>query len=417
MKVRPHRSPAASKRLAALLLWALCTAAAAGQAESPLPTSSDRLRQFMQQVRPQPAASQAGSQAVREVATVSPARLQERADLLKTGESALARRDTGAALDAFERAALIVHAADTEIALVRSQMQAGEYRRALAFGAHTAGAHLDAIGGSLLYVWLLHLGGQSAIAKRLLADTQTRLPDHPGAAALEQQIRSGAPVAGGLLLDLPTRLAPYGDRQGLPGAARVVGSAVLLPGGRQALVPLSLLPRSGRLWLRNGLGQLVRATPEKRWAAAGVVRVRLAHALPVADTLRLAAIDAFPGSPGFAVEYTRTPDAAPAWPIMRAGFLGAPQGETGQRLLGIDMPPGARGGPVFDGAGQLIGLALPGGSRDHGQGDDRLVPVSQLKKAMGQATASPLPGALTRSSADAVYEGSLKTSLQVITAP
>ncbi|MBC7444284.1 MAG: hypothetical protein H7273_02275, partial [Polaromonas sp.] len=316
-----------------------------------------------------------------------------------------------------DRAALIVHAADTEIALVRSQMQAGEYRRALAFGAHTAGAHLDVIGGSLLYAWLLHLGGQSAIAQRLLADTQARLPDHPGAAALEQQIRSGAPVVSGLLLDLPTRLAPYGELQGLPGAARVVGSAVLLPGGRQALVPLGLLPRSGRLWLRNGLGQLVRATVDTRWAAAGVARVRLAQALPVAGTLRLAARDAFPGSPGFAVEYTATPDAAPAWPILRAGFLGAVQGGARPQLLGIDMPAGGRGGPVFDGAGQLIGLALPG----TGPGDDRLVPVSQLKKAIGPAPALETPGAapgsLPRSSADTVYEGSLKTSLQVITAP
>ena len=53
-----------------------------------------------------------------------------------------------------------MHAADTEIALVRGHMQAGDYRRALAFGAHTAGAHLDVVGGSLLYVWLLHAGGQ-----------------------------------------------------------------------------------------------------------------------------------------------------------------------------------------------------------------------------------------------------------------
>lgn len=416
VKARPRCSRAASKRLAALLLLG-ALGAAAGQAENQPPTSSERLRQLMQPVRPQPAASQAGGQAVREAAALAPARLQERAELLKTGEAALARRDAVAALDAFDRAALIVHAADTEIALVRSQMQAGEYRRALAFGAHTAGAHLDVIGGSLLYAWLLHLGGQSAIAQRLLADTQARLPDQPGAAALEQQIRSGAPVASGLLLDLPTRLAPYGDRHGLPGAARVVGSAVLLPGGRQALVPLDLLPRSGRLWLRNGLGQLARATVDARWAAAGVARVRLASALPVSDTLRLAARDAFPGSPGFAVEYPATPDAAPAWPILRTGFLGAPQGGSGQQLLGIDMPPGARGGPVFDAAGQLIGLALPARGKDHGQGGDRLVPVSLLKKAIGQAPAPPLPGALPRSSADAVYEGSLKTSLQVITAP
>ena len=423
-----HARWTALKRLPALLLvWGLASAGAStmtGQTESAPLTSSDRLRQLMEQVRPQPSASQAGGQAVREALAVSPERLKERAALLKIGEAALARLDSAAALDAFERAALILHAADTEIALVRGHMQAGEYRRALAFGAHTAGAHLDVIGGSLLYAWLLHAGGQPAIAQRLLAATDARMPGNPEVAALQQQIRSGAPVATGLQLDLPTRLAPYGDMKGLPGTARAVGSAVLLPGGRRALVPLGLLPRPGRLWLRNGLGQLVRATVVKRLAAAGVALVRLDRALPVADSLRLAGSDAFAGSPGFAVEYTRTPAAMPAWPILRSGFLGAAQGRSSQQLLGIDMPLGTRGGPVFDGAGQLIGLALPGGGKGNGQGSDRLVPVSLLKKVLGDAPALPMPGVqkvapapLPRSSADAIYESSLKTSLQVITAP
>ena len=422
---------ALTRRFALLAALGLL-AGVAGSGIAAGPDSNERLREFMQQVRPQPFASQAGEQAVREAATVTPARLQERAELLKQGESALARLDVAAALNAFERAALILHAADTEIALVRGYMQAGDYRRALAFGAHTAGAHLDVVGGSLLYVWLLNAGGQPAIAQRLLADAKTHMPGNPAVAAVQQQIDSGAPVASGQLLDLPARLAPYGSMKGLPSTARVVGSAVLLPGGGQALVPLGLLPASGRLWLRNGLGQLVRASVDQRWSASSLARVRLERALPVAETMRLAASDAFPGSPGFAVEYTRSPDATPAWPILRSGFLGAVQGDSGQRLLGIDMPAGARGGPVFDGAGQLIGMALPasgkgsvkGDSKGNGKGGDRLVPVSELKKILADMSAIQppdaqpgLPGVLPRSSADAIYESSLKTSLQVITAP
>ena len=396
-----------------LLVLAAGSARAASPASSAPLTSTDKLRQFMEQVRPQPAASQAGGQAVREAVAVSPARLKERADLLKAGEAALAGLDVASALDAFERAALILHSADTEIALVRGYMQAGDYRRALAFGAHTAGAHLDVIGGSLLYAWLLHAGGQPAIAQRLLAAAEARMPGNAGVAAVQQQITSGMPVASGQLLDLPTRLAPYGDMTGLLGSARVVGSAVLLPGGSQALVPLNLLPVSGRLWLRNGLGQLAQATLDRRWPASSIARVRLKQPLPVPEALQWAASDAFPGSPGYAVEYTRTLDAMPAWPILRSGFLGAVQGDSGQRLLGIDMPLGARGGPVFDGAGRLIGLALPAS----GKGGDRLVPVSQLKKILGETSAAQPPGLLPRSSADAIYESSLKTSLQVITAP
>ena len=382
----------------------------------------------MEQVKPQPSASQAGGQAVREAVAVSPARLQERAELLKTGETALARLDVAAALDAFERATAILHAADTEIALVRAYMQGGEYRRALAFGAHTAGAHLDVIGGAVLYAWLLHMGGQPAIAQRLQAAAESRMPGNAMVAAVQQQLQSGKPVATGQLLTPPTRLAPYGDAKGLPANARVVGSALLLPSGTGALMPLALLPRSGKLWLRNGLGQLVKAKVDKRFNDVKVALVRLDAPLPTPEDLLVAPGDAFPGSAGFAVEYVSTPDAAPAWPILRTGFLGAPTGDAGERLLGIDMPVGPRGGPVFDGAGRLIGLALPGssGATAAAAGDDRLVPVSLLRKALtgappseqltAQDAAGPV-GTRPRGSVDKVYEASLKASLQVITAP
>ena len=389
--------------------------------------STDRLRQFMEQVRPQPSASQAGGQAVREAAAVSPARLQDRAELLKTGEIALARLDVTAALDAFERATLILHAADTEIALVRTYMQGGDYRRALAFGAHTAGAHLDVIGGSTLYAWLLHVGGQPAIAQRLLAASESRMPGNLVVAAVQQQLLSCNPVATGQLLAPPTRLAPYGDAKGLPDTARVVGSALLLQSGTGALIPLSLLPRSGRLWLRNGLGQLVKAKIDKRLNDLNVALVRLDGPLPTPEDLLVAPGDAFPGSAGFAVEYVSTPDAAPAWPVLRTGFLGGARGDSGERLLGIDMPAGPRGGPVFDGYGRLIGLALQRpGATAAAAGDDLLMPVSQLRKALRGAMASEQltsqdatgpAGSRPRGLVDKIYEGSLKTSLQVITAP
>src|SRR5262245_62514709 len=66
-----------------------------------------------------------------------------RSDLLRNGEAALARGDTAKALEAFERAAAMMHAADAEIALARTYMQSGAYRRAAALAAHAPGAHRD----------------------------------------------------------------------------------------------------------------------------------------------------------------------------------------------------------------------------------------------------------------------------------
>jgi hypothetical protein len=78
---------------------------------------------------------------------------------------------------------------------------------------------------------------------------------------------------------------------------------------------------------------------------------------------------------------------------------------------------------VFDAGGQLIGLALPGRA---GQGGDRLVPASELRKALGARFSAVPPqsripaapaSARPRASVDKIYEASLKTSLQVIAVP
>jgi hypothetical protein len=386
------------------------------------PTSDDKLRQFMEQVKPQPTASQAGGNAVRAAAKVTPELLQERADMLKKGETALAALQLETALLAFERAANILHAADTEMALVRTYMQYGQYRRALAAGAHTAGAHLDVVSGSALYAWLLYVGAQTAVAQRLLTEAQTRMPGNTHIEQVRQQLSGGMPLATGDLLNPPTRLAPYGVTQGLPAAARVVGSAVLLQDGTQALVALSFFPKGakrGKLWLRNGLGSLAEGTVVKRLPAAGVALVKLSQPLPVPDEFWMADKELFPGSPGYAVDYVASPktvqDAAPAWPVLRLGFLGGMVTPAGtDRVLGIDMPSGPRGGPVFGSAGQLIGVAL------HGKpgAADQLVTVSQLQKALGQPLGASTPkSAPATATADRIYENGLKVSLQVITAP
>lgn len=374
-------------------------------------SSDEKLRQFMAQVRPQPVASQAGAQAVREAAVVSAERLQERADLLKAGETALAAMQVEPALQAFERAALILHAADTEIALVRAYMQGGEYRRALAFGAHTAGAHLDVVGGAALYAWLLHVGGQVAVAQRLLSEAQARMPGNPVVQAVQLQLRSNAPLATGALLNLPTRLAPYGDARGLPPAARVAGSAMLLPKGQHALVPLALLPGSGAIWMRNGLGQLSKAVVVKRLPAIGLAQVRLKSSLPLPDAFSSAPRDAFPGSAGFALEYVPAPDAGPAWPVLRSGFVGGVEEGSSHRLLGIEMPRGPHGGPVFDAAGRWIGLALPGAPG----AAPRVVMASQLPPALrGEFGLAPPTRAPANLSVDSLYELGLRCTLQVI---
>lgn len=383
-------------------------------------------------------ADQAGGHASNPLSTVTTQRLKEHAELLRTGEAALGRLELEKALSAFESAALIMHTADSEIALVRSHLQGGEYRRALALSAHTAGAHLDDAEGTALYAWLLHMGGQSKVAQRLLAETQARLPGHPVVETVQQQLASLAPIASGRLLSPPMRLAPYSASQGVPANAQVAGSALLLHSGKQALVPLSLWPGSGMLWLRNGLGQLSRAQLKARLTSVGMALVHLHTPFGVPNMLSVASRDAFPGSVCHAIEYVNAAHSSPAWPVLRSGFVGSAGHSTNEggleknklkgtsnRQLGIELPLGPHGGPVFDAAGHLIGVALEHGPAGQQSGPDRLVMVSQLMQALSTVpnqrpdalglpalTLKPSPMAM-----DQVYENSLKITLQVIRSP
>lgn len=337
-------------------------------------------------------------------------RLREREALLREAEAALAAGDAEKAEQGFDRAAMILHSADTEMGLVRSYMQSGQYRRALAFGAHTAGAHLDVVGGAALYAWLLHAGGQDVIARKLLADAQARAPSQPLVASVARELASGAPHASGDMLLPPARLAPYGDSAALPRGARLVAAGMLVDEGRMALVPARTIAGSRRLWVRNGLGQLAPATAMPVRSESGVALLRLGSPLP-APSMGVVPADVFPGSVAFAVAYAQTSDAGAAWPLLRTGFVGAAKGADGDRDLDVSMHRGlAPGGPVFDQAGRLAGIALPDGA------GARLVAAPRLREAFAGRVTLPASRDSGRLGPDAVYEAALRSTLQVIAA-
>ncbi|MDP2417127.1 MAG: hypothetical protein U1D25_06435 [Hydrogenophaga sp.] len=350
-----------------------------------------------------------GGAGVVEGLVLDPERQQARAKLIQAGEDALARRDLAAAVQAFESATYIQHGADTDTALARAYIQGGQYQRALALGAHIAGVHADVSGGAALYIWLLHLGGQPAMAQRLLQTTQQRFPDHALLSLVQQQLGQASPQAVGALLQPPSRLAPYGDSHGLPSTARVVGTAMLLRNGISALVPAALLPRIGPLWLRNGLGQLAQAKPGWRVLTPDVALVELTTLLDVAEDQGISPGDPLPGSRAYTVEYVpSSAHANPAWPVLRSGTLGQPLAVAG-------------GGPLFDASGRLMGMALGVGI---GQPVWMGLPAleSVLQSDGGTAPSRPFGPVVEadprgRDAVYQVYEWSLKTALQVITVP
>jgi tetratricopeptide (TPR) repeat protein len=314
--------------------------------------------------------------AITDMRVNDPVLMDQRSALLSRGEAELARGDVAAATDTFERAAMMLHAPDTEMGLVRAYMQAGQYRRAQAFCAHVAGAHLESAPAGALYAWLLRAGGQGAVADRVLRETIERLPQDPVALDVRRAFASPAPVASGLMLQTPHRMAPQ---------------AVL------AHADLGAQP----------LGSM------------GVTILRLDAALAAEGMPAVAARDPFAGSAGFAFEYAAMENAAPAWPWLTQGFFGAFQGEAGLRKLGIGIAGSTYGGPVLDAAGRLAGMVL----QHSGGGEAVMLPASRWADVLPDAVPVPAPslprqGVVARPGgaipADEAYENGLRVALQVI---
>ncbi len=290
-------------------------------------------------------------------------------------------------------------------------MQAGEYRRALAFAAHAGGAHGNEPAASALYVWLLASGGQQQVASRLLHSALAASPEDSTLKQVAARLAEPWPIAAEPLLAPPARFAPYAF--GDVASGTVVATATLGADGRRALAPGGAVPDGSRgVWVRNGLGRTVAAKVERRFEVAGIELALLAleSPLPVLAEQVAAARAPFAGSVGYAVEYAAQAGSEPAWPLLRLGFFGRSPRFEGVQQLGIDLPAGSRGGPAFDDAGRIVGVAAraPDGS-------DRLVTLASLPRELRPFFGAESPGGPTpRSPLDVIYERALLVSLQLL---
>lgn len=354
-----------------------------------------------------------------------PMMMAARSALLDRAEAQLARGEVVEATDTFERAAMMLHAPDTEMGLVRAYMQAGQYRRALSFCAHVSGAHLESGAAGALYAWLLSAGGQRQFATRVLTETRERLPGDPVGLEVARAFASAAPVATGLLVQSPQRMAPQAvSERGaptLPNSVRVVSSGVLVANGTMALVPSTAVePASSEaVRVRNGMGLITQAHADvaQPLASRGVTVLRLDVALPVEGIPAVAPRDPFAGSASFAFAYAAQESAQPAWPWLSQGFFGSFLGRDGYRKLGIGIV-GSYGGPVLDAAGRLAGMVLEGRGEEPAMLSAShwldFFPVS----APAVVSASSSVGAAERQigaiPADEAYEYGMRIALQVL---
>ncbi|MDC8770611.1 hypothetical protein [Roseateles albus] len=339
----------------------------------------------------------------------------ERQALLQAARKALAAGDSDTAQRRLDAAAMISHSADTELLLLQAQMQAGDYRSALMFASHTAGAHIHEPEALALYAWMLALGEQRAEAKRMLEAGLKRLPLEPTLLAMQRQLPLAEPAAAAEPAPQAAAIRPGPLAIGapVPAHAQALGSGLLLDAGRLALVPWQPSQADAQLWVRNGLGQASAARLVQSFDALGLALLSLDAPLPTAHSaLTRAPRDAFAGSPATAFAYLATPSAQAAWPAMHRGFLGRLSAASQQQALGVELPLAPRGGPVFDQAGRWIGITLADQN-----GEPKLAPLSALQVALGRsfdkipAQQQGQPMAL-----DQQYEQALPLTVQLLVA-
>ena len=333
---------------------------------------------------------------------VAPAVIAARSTLMAQGAASLASGNADVAANAFDRAVAMVHAPDAELGLVRSYLQAGHYRQALSYAAHTAGAHRDEPEGVALYAWLLFLGDQQAAAARILDEAQARAPADAALAKVRRRMTGGAGRV----------FAPVGVLPGPDASALMKGSGVLLADGRRALAPSGAVAGARTLWVRNGLGQARRAVVESVFGREGLALLKLDGSLAPPHGYGGAVGKSFPGSLFYYAGYAMSDGADAQWPAMQHGFIGMPANGGQAMSLGIDPAKGSHGGPVFNADGALAGIGLRGPS-----GEQVLLPVGRIGQMLGEPIVTvSAPAGRPRMTIEHVYENAMRFSLQVLAA-
>jgi tetratricopeptide (TPR) repeat protein len=339
-----------------------------------------------------------------------------RTQLLQRAEGALQLGDAALAINLLEQAELLAHSADTEMGLVRAQMQAGQYQKALSFAAHAAGAHPDEPGGALLYAWLLKVGGQQLEVIKLIESAKQRWPNNSLVDQVQRQLKLTAPVANKAMLAGAGRLAPYGSPKDLIANQAVIGSGLLIAGGQRVLIAWPSISRyalGAHLWVRTSLGVYSKASIEQQFDDIQIAVLKLDAPIKTEPNLPVCKSDPFGGSIAHALDFSRTQSAVWAWPVLSSGFMGLPIEGTPFRSLDIGQSAG-QGGIVLDQYGSFCGIAFVPALTNLQGTSARLVLASRIDVKLAERLGLKAPATATpKLSPVELYERMLPHIVQV----
>ena len=333
---------------------------------------------------------------------------------LDAARQALSKGDAARAAGLYEALAQQGESLEAEVGLIRASLQAGEFRKAVAYANLTAGEHPESGEAPALLAFLNDRAGRTEQAVAALKKLQSTRPDdwvpiaahadilidrlapaearaviegwnarHPGAARPElTRLLMRARVAEGTESGAAPKTTPvnraateYAEGwavpsfQTLPLAGRRIvgaGNGVVVDGGKSVLTYAGVLgPSAHELLIRNGLGQLRRARVERLDRSKELIQVRLTEPFPATSSIPQDQVSSPEGVRFcFALGFSVPRSADPAYPAIAPGLVfRADTGVGGLMQITSALGSGHDGAPVFDARGKLIGLAL--GAGDH----------------------------------------------------
>ncbi|MES2821983.1 MAG: trypsin-like peptidase domain-containing protein [Pseudomonadota bacterium] len=310
---------------------------------------------------------------------------------------------TEKARNALEKASGNFHAIEIELGLIQTLMQAGEYRHALSAAAHTQAEHPDEIDSTLLYAWLMAIGGQTNPTTQLIEATLARHPEDAALTLMLTQIKARQLISAEIKTSDAIQLKPFTSAR-IPNAKvrKHLTTGILINDEKHVITSLTTVEDTKILQVRNGLGREVNAHIEQIFPTANIAVLKLDKPLKTATKVILADKTPFPGSPIYIIGFTPATGDAADWPQLKVDILGtAPSATSGYP---IHVKKAATGSGVFNQQGHLIGIV----DSDNNKIMLPLDPLTDYKKSSKAPTAS---GKLAM---DEIYENALSNAVQVL---
>ncbi len=205
----------------------------------------------------------------------------------------------------------------------------------------------------------------------------------------------------------------------------IFGNGVVIDAGQRVITAASLTARVGdRAHVRNGLGQMRNAVVESRDEATGLAILLLDTPYDMKSGIASANIKAAkPGGFCFALGFPVVGDIDGSFPVLSQGIVVRTQmGSAALTQFTAWLSSDQRGAPLFDSAGNLIGIYRGTGAqieavRNDGLGNGNFAAgIEAIKVQTKERDASQTPPASipTLRSTDELYEKLLPTVVSII---